>query len=80
MLKQYRHNPTHLFIDNQVYFITAACYNKSHRLEKDNIKNFLLDTIVDFANIVNWKFDNWVILKNHYHFSIKITRALTLVI
>ena len=78
MLKQYRHNPTHLFIDNQVYFITAACYNKRHLLEKDSIKIFLLDTIRDLSNRVNWKFDNWVILKNHYHFSIKSHKGVDL--
>jgi len=78
MLKQYRHNPTHLFIDNQVYFITAACYNKIHLLKKDSIKKFLLEAIIDFAKRVHWKLDNWVILKNHYHFSIKSQKGVDL--
>ncbi len=71
MLKKYRHNPPHLFLDNQVYFITAACHEKQPFLRNAEIKAFLRETLFDFAERVDWQMDNWVILDNHYHFSIK---------
>ncbi len=71
MLKHYPHNPPHLFLDDQYYFITAACYQKKHLMNSDENKQYLLDTLKDYANRVKWELDNWVILSNHYHFSIK---------
>ena len=75
MLKKYAHNPAHLFLDDQVYFITAACYEKRRLLRGDEIKKYLLNTLIDYAERINWRFDNWVILDNHYHFSVKSKRG-----
>ena len=67
MLKRYVHNPPHLLVDEQAYFITASTYKKKMLLKTDAAKEYLLDTLYDFAGRVGWQVDNWVILDNHYH-------------
>ena len=71
MLKHYEHNPTYLFLDNHIYFITAAIYQQKNLLKNDDIKEDLLENIKDYCNRIQWQFDHWVILNNHYHFSVK---------
>jgi len=36
--KDYLHNPTHIFMDDALYFITAAIYKKRPLLQDDTLK------------------------------------------
>jgi putative transposase len=65
--KDYLHNPTHIFIDNTVYFITAATYQKQHLLKDAALKYKLLDCIQETFARYQWELQHWVILNNHYH-------------
>lgn len=67
MLKRGRHSPAHLFIDNSVYFITSATYQKRPLLKPETIKQHLLITIEACLTEKNWRLDHWVILDDHYH-------------
>jgi len=67
MLKRYVHNSPHLLVDEQAYFITASVYERRMLLKADSAKEYLLETLYDFASRVGWRVDNWVILDNHYH-------------
>ena len=71
MLKEYSHNLPHLFLDNHMYFVTAACYQKRPFLIDDSCKQYLLDTFRDFARRIEWHLEGWVILDNHYHVHLK---------
>lgn len=65
--KDYLHNPTHLFIDDTLYFITAATYQKQHLLENQELKQLLLNCIQSCFQRYQWELHHWVILDNHYH-------------
>jgi len=65
--KDYLHNPTHIFIDDSAYFITAAIYNKRPLLEDPQLKIMLLDRIKASFARYQWELHHWVILDNHYH-------------
>ncbi|MDM8532251.1 transposase [Anaerolineales bacterium HSG25] len=65
--KTYHHSPTHLFIDDTPYFITAAIYEKRPLLQSPTIKTMLLERIKHSFNQHQWELHHWVILDNHYH-------------
>lgn len=67
MLKRYKHNPAHLFIDDTRYFITAAIYEKRPLLASPVLKTLLCDIIRSVFNDYHWQLQHWVILDNHYH-------------
>jgi len=66
-LKNYKHAPTHLFLSDFYYFITAGTYSKKRYFEDDGKKNFLYETIYDVFNAYDSALHGWVILGNHYH-------------
>ena len=67
MLKRYGHNPAHLFLDNTIYFITAATYKKRPLLTTHELKCLLIETIKTAFEQYAWQLHHWVILDNHYH-------------
>ncbi|WP_083960710.1 REP-associated tyrosine transposase [Methylomonas lenta] len=67
MLKKSPHSPAHLLLDQAVYFITSAIYQKRPLLKPETVKQHLLDTIQTCMTEKNWQLDHWVILDNHYH-------------
>ncbi len=67
MLKKYKHNPTHLFIDDTLYFITAAIYQKRPFLAVPELKTLLGEIMQTVFNDYHWQLHHWVILDNHYH-------------
>jgi putative transposase len=66
-LKKYKHNPVHLFLDDTLYFITAAIYEKRSLLAAPALKMMLRDTLQTVFSDYNWQLHHWVILDNHYH-------------
>ncbi len=67
MRKDYLHNPTHLFVDDAPYFITAAIYLKRPLLKSPELKYLLLERIKHCFAKYQWGLHHWVILDNHYH-------------
>jgi len=65
--KDYLHNPTHIFMDNTPYFITAAIYQKRPLLQNQELKEHLLNCIKCYFDKHQWALHHWVILDNHYH-------------
>jgi putative transposase len=54
-------------MDNTLYFITAATYQKQHLLQKTELKQLLLNYIQSCFQRYQWELHHWVILENHYH-------------
>lgn len=73
--KDYLHNPTHVFIDDAIYFLTASIYKKRPLLRNANLKWQLLDIMKDTFDRFDWEFLHWVILDNHYHLLVKSRRG-----
>ncbi len=67
MLKKYEHNPAHLFLDDTLYFITAAIHEKRPLLAGHERKSMLRDTLAKVFQEYHWQLHHWVILDNHYH-------------
>jgi putative transposase len=67
MLKKYGHNPTHLFLDDTRYFITAAIWKKRPLLKNHELKVMLSETFKGVFQRDHWQLHHWVILDNHYH-------------
>jgi len=77
------HRPSHLYLDNTIYFITASTMKRSSAIycafEMDDAKltSFasLLQELVRFYEL---ELIGWVILRNHYHLLLKVAKALSL--
>jgi len=67
------HQPKHIYVDNQMYFITSHIYDKEFLLDTDSKKDNLLLKIFSFAWEDGIKLRAWVILKNHYHILLNIS-------
>ena len=67
MLKRYQHNPTHLFLDDTAYFITAAIHAKRPLLGTHEVKLIVRETLQAVFEQYGWQLFHWVILDNHYH-------------
>ena len=65
--KDYLHNPTHIFMNDTPYFITAAIYKKQALLQDEKLKELLLTCIKASFTRFQWELHHWVILDNHYH-------------
>ena len=67
MLKQYKHNPPHLFMDNTYYFITSSTLYKKKLFATEKSRLDLSNTIKDILISYDYKLIGWVVLSNHYH-------------
>ena len=75
MKKDYLHNPAHIFVDDSLYFLTAAIYMKRPLLASSELKGLLLEVMQGTFERFNWEFQHWVILDNHYHLLVKSRRG-----
>ncbi|MEI6334990.1 MAG: transposase [Methylococcaceae bacterium] len=75
MKKDCLHNPTHIFVDDAIYFLTSAIYMKKPLLESTEIKWYLLQVMKSAFERFSWEFQHWVILDNHYHVLAKSRRG-----
>jgi len=66
--KTYLHNPPHYFLPNAMYMVTGAILQKKNLLQDDAVKQFVLQTLFDRADLLGWEMQAWAILHNHYHF------------
>ncbi len=72
------HTPTHLFINDSYYFITAGCYQKKPYLDCDVKKEYIYKTICEELKRYLVELHGWVVLDNHYHILIKLKDAFLL--
>jgi putative transposase len=70
-IKRYKHNPPHVFVPNNKYFITSSIYNKIKLLSSEESKLKLIEYIKRTVENYGWKLEDWVVLNNHYHLMIE---------
>lgn len=76
MEKKHRlHNPPHIFLDETIYFLTAAIYKKRPLLQSAVLKWRLLELIDKTLGDFGWELWHWVILDNHYHLLVKSAKG-----
>lgn len=64
---QWPHAPSHLFVPNAAYIVTAGTYGKMPYFEAPERRDFLLQTIFEEALRWGWALQAWAVLPNHYH-------------
>jgi hypothetical protein len=68
LYKTYPHNPPHYFVPKAMYIVTGAILHNEYLLTENKRKEFVLQTLLERANLLNWNLQAWSILNNHYHF------------
>ncbi len=71
ILKKYKHNPSHLYMDDTYYFLTSATLYKKKIFLKKELRHLLIDIIKEMFAFYNYSLIGWVILYNHYHLLFK---------
>jgi len=69
-----RHHPPHVFIDNEIYFLTARIFESKPILidaRKDELLNFITRLFLEN----HYNIFAYVILENHYHILFRISNA-----
>jgi putative transposase len=51
-----------------MYMVTGAIIHNEHLLAENERKAFVLQTLFERANLLNWNLQAWAVLNNHYHF------------
>ncbi|MBI5071310.1 transposase [Candidatus Falkowbacteria bacterium] len=69
------HYPPHLYVDQQIYFITARTVNQELFFSSQNKKLILYKTIGEAGRKFQSNFYTWSILSNHYHLLFKMARG-----
>jgi len=62
-----KHIPFHLYLENQIYFVTAGTLKKKPYFDTDNKKEILKSRLKSACSKFKIKLYAWVILSNHYH-------------
>jgi putative transposase len=65
---QWHHAPSHLFLPETTYIVTAACYRKLPLFNTPQKRDFLLNTLYSEATLNGWMLQAWAVMPNHYHF------------
>ena len=68
-----KHQPKHIYANNQMYFITSHIHNREFLLDTDSKTDKLLFKIFSFAWEDGIELRAWVILNNHYHILFKVS-------
>jgi len=67
-MPDWHHSPSHLFMPNTTYMITAATYNKIHFFNSNKKLLILQDKLFEAVERYGWELRAWAIMANHYHF------------
>jgi len=70
-----RHQPLHLYLDDQIYFLTAHTYSDQSLLSSGQLKQKLIDKIKKSFALFRFDLYAWVVLINHYHLLFKTKRG-----
>jgi REP element-mobilizing transposase RayT len=62
-----RHKPFHLYLDEEIYFVTASTLNKESFFDTDSKKKIVKERLKSAAIKYKVRTYAWVILSNHYH-------------
>ena len=66
--REWAHAPSHLFMPNASYFVTAGTHHKALLFDTPEKRDFLLASLFDEAARWEWKLQAWAVMSNHYHF------------
>lgn len=59
--KTFLHSPPHYFVPNAMYIVTGAILHNQHLLTENRRKEFILQTLLKRATLLNWNLQAWAI-------------------
>lgn len=68
-----KHRPFHIFLDDQIYFLTVTCYKKQFLFK--NKEKVISQTIFQTIQEFKYHLYAWVILLNHLHLLFKMDKS-----
>ncbi|MFA5187752.1 MAG: transposase [Patescibacteria group bacterium] len=66
------------YLDHNYYFITCRTFNRESFFSEDDLKQLLLDKILETSKNFEFKIDAYSILSNHYHLLFYLFKGLEL--
>ncbi|MFC1601351.1 transposase [Candidatus Sumerlaeota bacterium] len=66
--RRWHHRPTHVFLPNTMYFVTAGTMNKAPFFDQPARRELLQDALHEVAVAYDWRLEAWAVFANHYHF------------
>lgn len=66
--KPWPHAPSHFFVEQGTYMVTAATYKKEKIFRSDEDLYLLQNYLFELAIKYGWNLEAWAIFPNHYHF------------
>lgn len=64
---QWHHAPSHLFLPNNTYMVTAGTYRKKAYFNTPDKLDFLCKTLFEEISRFGWSLEAWAVMANHYH-------------
>ncbi|NLD71215.1 MAG: hypothetical protein GX649_00700 [Chloroflexi bacterium] len=65
--REWPHAPSHLFLPDRTYIVTAATYRQALLFDTPRKRDVLLQTLLSEAERWGWSLEAWAVLANHYH-------------
>lgn len=67
------HQPPHPMREDNLYLLTAACYEHHHHMHTPERRQAVLDLLHEHFSKHGMKIHAWVVLTNHYHVLVHVT-------
>ena len=64
----WHHRPTHRFLPEMIYIVTAGTLHKAHYFKGDKRLTLLQSILLNTLDKHGWIIQAWAIFANHYHF------------
>ncbi|MBI5394730.1 MAG: transposase [Verrucomicrobia bacterium] len=64
---RWHHRPSHLFVPNTAYMVTAGTLHKEHLFRDAQRLCLLRDWLLMLAGQYGWQLQAWAVFSNHYH-------------
>ena len=71
------HRPTHLYLNNKIYFVTGKTFHGEKYFNTDQKKIIFRQIFNNLSKQMGIKIYAWILLDNHYHFLVSFNNALT---
>ncbi|MDX9975650.1 MAG: transposase [FCB group bacterium] len=66
--REWPHSPSHLFVPNAAYMVTAGVYGKALLFDTAEKLDSLQHSLFEEAERFQWQLQAWAVMANHYHF------------
>ena len=65
--RPWHHRPSHVFVPDTMYMITAGTLEKEHFFRCKDRLRMLEDTLLEVFALYSWNVQAWAVFSNHYH-------------